>query len=119
MIAPVWGFLPSLAFRPRTVKVPNPGNWNRFSFLIDRPMVSNVVSTANSAALLLSCPALATFSTRSPFVITRYLLLFVKVKRKTLPFYSWKKETPRTQDDVQPREPAIYLRSEACSNGKG
>jgi hypothetical protein len=46
-------------------------------------MVSNVVSTANSAALLLSCPALATFSTRSPFVITRYLLLFVKVKRKS------------------------------------
>jgi hypothetical protein len=56
-------------------------------------MVSNVVSTANAAAFLLSCPALATFSTRSPFVIARFLLfvLSVKVKRNPLPFYSSKK----------------------------
>jgi hypothetical protein len=42
---------------------------------------------------LLSCPASATFSTRSPFVITRHLLfcLSVKVKRKPLPFLALKK----------------------------
>src|SRR3972149_6472515 len=83
--SPVRGFLPVLALRFLTEKVPNPGYTNRLSFFKDLDNTSNMQSASSSVSLLLRVIPFAPFctaSTNSALFFQYLRLSFVNTKRK-------------------------------------